>query len=167
MDKIIFLDIDGVLNTNNTFNENNGYRKQFGKILKNDCYNYELILNQLLLDIDYEKLMILKEIVDSTGAKVVITSSWRNLNTFILVEEYLINFGIPIIDCTKKLNKRGEEINNYIFDHNIKTYIIIDDEVFKDFTLEQKSNLIYTNFYNDGLTEENAYDAMHILGLKR
>lgn len=170
MEKIIFLDIDGVLNCGNTFVETNGLRKAFNIILKEvnnkDLYS-KIFLKEMLLEIDYNKLILLKEIVDLTGAKIVISSSWRMLMSYPLVEEYLVSLGLPIIGVTPKLNNRGEEIDSYIKENGIKNYIIIDDEVFSDFTEEQKFNLVKTNFYQDGLNEESVSEATRKLGLKK
>ena len=168
MDKIIFLDIDGVLNCQNTFLETNGYRKAINLRLKDEKKrNYDnLYFKKVLLEIDLNKIFILKKITDITGAKIVVSSSWRLLNRYPLVEEYLISLGLPIIDVTPKMNNRGEEINFYIENHHVQKYAILDDEVFPDFTEENKYNLIWTSFYQNGLTEEHINDAIKILGKK-
>ena len=51
----------------------------------------------------------------------------------------------------------------YLKEHDeITNFIIIDDEVFRDFN-ELENYLIKTDFYNDGLTEEDAEEAIKIL----
>lgn len=47
-------------------------------------------LKYKLLDIDYEKIILLKEIIRETTARIVITSSGRNLGIYPLVEECLV-----------------------------------------------------------------------------
>lgn len=59
MDKYIFLDIDGVLNSNDWFEKNKDVDG--------------------LVEIDPSKLILLKEIVDCTEAKIILSSSWRSL----------------------------------------------------------------------------------------
>ena len=60
--KVIFLDIDGVLNSFQTFRE--------------IYYEHELTgFRRVAIDID--KVKLLKEIVDNTGALIVLSSSWR------------------------------------------------------------------------------------------
>ena len=44
---IIFLDIDGVLNSNNTFKENYGFRKAISKLPKNSPLEHQLYLSQI------------------------------------------------------------------------------------------------------------------------
>ncbi len=58
--KIIFLDIDGVLNSD----------EYFDKISNLDIQGIEQ-------EIDIEKVKLLKEAINETGAKVVLSSSWR------------------------------------------------------------------------------------------
>lgn len=157
--KIIFLDIDGVLNYLNYFKYNNKLRLTYNKLLKEDKY----ILLKTIIKIDIEKIFLLKEIIDRTNSKVVITSSWRKLTIYPLIEEYLINIGIPIIDTTKSLNSRGEEIIDYLNNHKIDNYIIIDDDIFLDFNEELLFHLIHTNFYNNGLDYDNKEEAIYKL----
>ena len=58
--KVIFLDIDGVLNSD----------EYVDKVKKSDIQGIER-------DIDIEKVKLLKRAIDETGAKVVLSSSWR------------------------------------------------------------------------------------------
>lgn len=53
--KVIFLDVDGVLNSQDLFER---------------C-------GEELVPIDEENIRYLKEIVDATGAQIVLSSSWR------------------------------------------------------------------------------------------
>lgn len=59
MNKYIFLDIDGVLNSMDWFKENR------------ETSDYT--------EIDPEKVKLLKEIVDKTGAEIILSSTWREL----------------------------------------------------------------------------------------
>lgn len=172
MKKIIFLDIDGVLNCDKTFSDNNGIRLAYNKMLEHNKNKlslleyYEEYLNILLLEIDSDKIEYIKSIAHETEAEIVISSSWRNLRIYPLLEDYLIKKGLPIIGCTDKLNDRGEEIRDYISKNNLKNYIIIDDEVFNDFDENQKYNLIYTNFYDNGLKYDMIDEAIKKLVYK-
>ena len=72
--------------------------------------------------------------------------------------------GIPIIDTTPYISsKRGLEIKTYLKEHHVNNYIIIDDDIFPDFDEELLSHLIHTNFYNNGLDDDNVYDAVYKL----
>ena len=60
--KIIFLDIDGVLNAFNDFDE---------MFLEFQLTGVKKVV------IDINKVLRLKEIIDKTGAKIVLISSWK------------------------------------------------------------------------------------------
>lgn len=64
--KIIFLDIDGVLNTIETFINRKKEYKETG------------ILN---VEIDEFRVQYLKQIIKETDAKIVLSSSWRHFFT--------------------------------------------------------------------------------------
>lgn len=160
MNNIIFLDIDGVLNDMECFRKFRDVRHNYSKCL----IGYERLLLTNLLDIDLDKIYLLKELINNTNSKVVITSSWRKLKIYPLVEDYLIKLGIPIIDTTPYIDsKRGVEIKTYLMKHEVSDYIIIDDDIFPDFDLELLSHMVHTNFFNGGLTDEHVYDGIYRL----
>ena len=106
MNKIIFLDIDGVLNDIYDMISNiNISRKIYNNVYPNR--NYELEKKYISINFSFEKLQILKKIIQITDAKIVLSSSWRS----ILLMDALIDNGIPVIDMTPYVNqKRGKEI---------------------------------------------------------
>lgn len=160
MNKIIFLDIDGVLNSQKTFIDNHKWKKIFVKIKTN---NIEDIVTREMLDIDLDKVFMLRDICNLTGAKIVISSCWRNLTYYILVEEKLISLGLPIIGTTPYIdNNRGEEIRKYLEENKVDNFIILDDDIFKDF-YELENYLIKTSFYEDGLTYDAVEEAVRVL----
>ena len=61
--KVIFLDIDGVLNTYQTFI---------------DIYLEYKKTKIRRLEIDGDKVSLLSEIINLTGSKIVLSSSWRH-----------------------------------------------------------------------------------------
>lgn len=161
MEKIIFLDIDGVLNSSNTFKENKTIKNLYNKCLDRTYMND---LKWLLLDIDFEKLQLLKKIVEVTGAKIVISSSWRNLRLYPLIEEYLVSKGLPIIGTTKNIeSQRGKEIKTYIEENKINDFIVLDDEIFDDYDDLIINRLIKTDFYQNGLDEQHVEEAIKVL----
>ena len=160
---IIFLDIDGVLNSLNYFIERH---PKVLELYSNQNYDSsdELKLQRVMLDINMEKLELLREIIESTDAKVVVISSWKSLGIFPYVKEKLIKYGIPIIDTTKNDHgNRGEGIKNYIKNHNIENYIVIDDEIFQDYDEEILGKLVKTSFYENGLEEKHKVKAIQLL----
>ena len=165
INNIIFLDIDGVLNSD----------KYFSSIEdKEDTYTDPVA--KLLLDIDMTKVKLLLKVVRISHAKIVISSTWRRMKLHCIVshhgkleygspkvpsiKEALINIGLPIVGETPFLEgQRGEEIRAYLADNQVDNFCIIDDEVFKDYQ-ELEDNLIKTNFYEDGLTKEHANEVV-------
>ena len=142
--KVIFLDIDGVLN-------NDGYFER----TKNEKQNR--------IELDDENIKYLKEIIDLTGAKVVVTSTWKELRIYNELISYLKNFGIEVYDKTVHMSyNRGDEIREYLSTHEIDNFIILDDEIFKDFN-ELISHLVKTDFYNGGLTEQHKTLALKLM----
>ena len=147
INNIIFLDIDGVLNSD----------KYFDSISNKECINP---VDRLMLDIDMSKVKLLLEVINKTNAKIVITSSWRRMKLYPYIKERLISMGLPVVGETPFIEeRRGEEIRSYLLENRVSNYCIIDDEVFKDYnTLED--NLVVTNFYEDGLTKGHAKEVV-------
>ena len=157
--KIIFLDIDGVLNSQKYFIENRRNVLKFYADHSGENYNdnYELTISRLIMNMDKDKLLMLRDIILETGAKVVVVSSWKTLSVYEDVAKKLIEMGIPIIDKTSDNNiDRGTGIYNYLMTHDVNNYVILDDEIFSDYDENLLSHLIKTSFYRDGLTNEHA-----------
>lgn len=160
---IIFLDIDGVLNSNNTFKENYGFRKAISKLPKNNPLEHQLYLSQIN-DLDNNKIFLIKTLSQTTNSQIVVISTWRNLRIWPLIEEYLVSKGLPITDVTPYIkNNRSMEISFYLKEHpNIKNFIIIDDDFFPGYE-EYYDKIIHTSFYQDGFTEEHLEVAKTLL----
>lgn len=156
INNIIFLDIDGVLNSD----------KYFSSIEdKEDTYTDQV--TQLLLDIDMTKVKLLLKVARISHAKIVISSTWRRMKLYPSIKEVLINIGLPIVGETPFVEgQRGEEIRTYLADNQVDNFCIIDDEVFKDYQ-ELEDNLIKTDFYQDGLTEEICHKIIKKLNKER
>jgi len=164
--KVIFLDIDGVLNSEEHFIEHHIDAKIFYKAYPNYEYRNNLkdIIKPNLLDINFEKLELLKKIIRETDSKIVVSSAWRLMGKWPLIEDYLISKGLPIIGTTPYIyGERGEEIRAYLKENKkIDNFIILDDERFRDFN-ELLNYLVKTDFLNGGLTEEYAEEAINLL----
>lgn len=133
--KVIFLDIDGVLN-----NEN--HIINLITVLGKKQY-YELLDGIKGTPFDYESCNLLKMLVDKTGAEVVLSSTWRlNPKGVEILEKYT---GIKVSGATPKLGTiRGEEIKEYLDNHNeVVNYVILDDDA--DMLDEQKNNFVKVN----------------------
>ena len=162
MTKYIFIDIDGVLNSEHTWDD---------KI--SNCINDQYLKN-------------LRTIVEETDAKLVLSSSWRvyfgeytkeprNIFAIHLVTT-LSKHNLKLHDMTPFVkgqfsNERGLEIKTYMEQNNITDYVVIDDEEFSDFKKHlDMSRFIQTNFgdetttiENEGLNKKIAEKAINIL----
>lgn len=162
--KVIFLDIDGVLN----------YRT-----CKARCPNC-----QSLIGIEDSRVERLAKIVKATNAKLVLTSTWK-LNLIneedeqgIYLDRQLAKYGLYIIDSTEDDGwNRWSGIKDYLdkFSKYIVSYVILDDEIFPDYVMyngltsmlrpEIEEHLVKTSFYSSdgGLQEEDVQKAINIL----
>ena len=149
--KIIFLDIDGVVNRWDT--KERAPSKVIG--------------------VEQSLIAYIKEIVDATGAKLVLSSTWRKDWAFDLMDgkdwHYLrdefAKQDLYFMDYTPshKDSNRGREIKEWLesTDYDITSYVIIDDEMF-DIRDLHKGHMVKTSF-NDGITKGGADMAIEIL----
>ena len=173
--KLIFLDIDGVLNHQLFWHEKSqsDRRKELQKDAPDGAH-----------DIDPEKIGLLNNLIDATGAKVVISSSWRNGRTVKDLIELFDWFGFKgeIIGKTPRLwfghdqNEdwrntsvpRGCEIKAWIENNkgilgakiSKLQYVIFDDD--SDMLLWQREHFIWVDPYA-GLTPNLIYKAQRLL----
>lgn len=137
--KIIFLDIDGVLNGWNRWNY---FWSRVWKILHLPGKIYIKIFD--VFGIREKYIRRLAKIVHKTGAKVVMSSTWRfaywkrpfaqYTDELIRLSDLLCKYYIPIIDITprKISGSREDEIQEWLdnTEYNIESFVILDDESF-------------------------------------
>lgn len=146
--KVIFLDIDGVLNCHRTC-------LAFGGMpFKADQHGVSML--------DGVAIALIRNIAKAADAKFVLSSTWRILNDFRDVGDGL---GIEIIDQTARGSANGELRGNEIQDwldlhENVSHYAIIDDDV--DMLASQMNNFVKTSGF-DGFTWKNAEELAKIL----
>ena len=153
--KVIFLDIDGVLNST-----------QYWESIQDE----KKTMLEMESELDPKCIRNLKKIVDATNAKIVVTSTWkriiRKMNKF---ERYIPQYGLHVYDKTPchpdGAIHRGDEIRQYLKEHKneVDKFILIDDEEYPDFN-ELTNYLVKTNFYKDGLCESHVKEAIERLG---
>lgn len=152
--KVIFLDFDGVIST---------YEKRWR--------------------FDIEKVELLKEIVDKTDAKIVVSSSWKR--GFTEVDKFITSFynrpknkdlknstifdwfANAVYDITDNDGSwRGDEIQRWIDKHEdeIESYVILDDD--SDFHDNQLFNFVQTDSY-EGITSREVKLCIKILNGER
>ena len=139
MNKVLFLDVDGVLNNGEwAFNMH-----RQGVYVYRDDLLYEPSLEQL------------RRIVQVTGALIVVSSAWRQIPTcYQHLREWLEKYGMEIYDKTPYVGgDRGDDISAW-FKRNPGDwqYAILDD----DYDMgDHIDHLVRTDF-DLGLTEREA-----------
>ncbi len=154
--KVIFLDIDGVLNTPSS---------------ESRCGEY--------IGIDDDKTKLLADIVKRTKEIIVLISTWkkywRKEEKLKPLQDYSANYldeklakqGLKAIDKTKdkadgRYLSRGESILEYVYRNNVENYIILDDCQFDYDGCDLTDNYIKTNQI-EGLSEQQVKAACETL----
>lgn len=151
--KIIFLDIDGVLNNIN--------RDDKHKCLDSSpCHFYsERCVEQL------------NQLIEATGAKIVVSSTWRLGEDIFSMKQIIRNIGVKgeVIGMTESNLGRGSLRGNEIYvwckqnSINDSSYVILDDD--SDMLYWQRNNFINVDAFN-GLTPKDCFKAKKILGVR-
>lgn len=148
--KVIFLDVDGVLNHSECQEWENGH----WNVIDNKCVGR------------------IKDICRRTGAKIVVSSTWRLSQEG--MSTLLQKFGELIIGVTGYLQHsngklkeapRHEEIQEWILRHSTIVpfdFVVIDDDT--DAEIKGLDRYIQTGFESGGLTQEKAEKVVKILG---
>lgn len=153
--KVIFLDVDGVLNT-----PSSDARGPSGCI-----------------GVASGPLRVLREIVQKTGARIVLISTWKNewsKNEDLCsedgkyLERRLYRYGMRILDKTKDsvaLMQRGRSIADWLDSKNhVTDWIVLDDICFPDYDGEGIRDHLMLIDPETGLTEKHVDEAVQMLG---
>ena len=166
--KIIFLDFDGVINSSPHWIHPDD----------RDCqptsYNWDLY------DIHKVHVEILNTIIAATGAKIVISSSWRRAHPLDTLFNMLVTQGLKgeVVGMTPVLSNsliptengpvkadhhldRGDEVKSWIDAHDVDNFVVLDDIDFLGFGHFPDNTIIIDNY--TGLTPEHAKRAIAIL----
>lgn len=151
--RVLFLDVDGVLNNDDWAWEM--YKK----------YKVEVYRNNILYQPHLEQL---RRIINETDAKIVVSSSWRKIpSAYADLKRWLQMYGMEVFDETPYVGGiRGDDIEAWFKrnkDKDIEAYAILDDDTDMG---EHYSHLINT-FYMEGLTPEMADECIKMLGGKK
>lgn len=157
--KLIFLDIDGVLNNDSTKVSFEGYTF-----------------------VDDDKIILLKEILDQTGAKIVLSSTWRrgwccydnslyekasereDIRLYNALKSKLLEYGIELMSYTEDFGTRGEEIDKWLSDWQgepVESFIILDDMGGAE--MDPHSLRLVQTVFRYGLTPEHVQQAICLL----
>ena len=149
--KIIFLDIDYVVN----------------------CMSTKERAPSGVIGVEQRLIAYIKEIVDATGAKIVLSSTWRkdwafnllNSKDWDYLREEFAKQNLYFFDYTpiRSDSHRGREIKEWLenTDYNIRSYVIISDEMF-DIKDLHEGHMVQTSF-NDGINPYAVKMAIEIL----
>ena len=141
---IVFLDIDGVLNSFDFYNNESSIGKE--------------------LPYSNIDLRCIHRLNNLNNVQFVISSSWRNNYIIDELKTIFKNCGFihNIIACLDIIDddiiERGKLIEKYINDNNIQKYIIIDDEI-----IDSHIDKLFLCDSNFGLTETNLVQIKSLL----
>lgn len=113
-EKTVFLDIDGVLNVRHWHEKGHSF-------------------------IDEDKIRLLSDFVTETKAKVVLSTSWREVyfddmfsstpgNVIYDARQIFEKHSIPVVGHTPSLGRREAEIGVYVGDYDLARWVIFDDK---------------------------------------
>ena len=153
--KVIFLDIDGVLNT--------------------EAYREDPNVDYFEKPISEIHMRLLKQLVKATGAKIVLSSTWREYweqgqdqsDSFgYYINNLFRKYDLAIFDKTLELKGRDEEITEWKEHHQgeLEGFVIIDDYDF-EWSDVNKNHLVKT-LDKVGLDEKSTERALKILNKK-
>lgn len=156
--KVIFLDVDGVINCVRS---------------KSRCMD--------CVGMDTDKLRRLQEIVNKTDAKIVLTTTWKEhyevgaYKQYETFAKYMNNrfrkFGLQVIDKVrdKRWSDRGEAILKWLDEHpETNQWLILDDQRFLWYDDDRiEPHWVRTYWRGSGLTEAGKEAAIRILNGKR
>jgi hypothetical protein len=160
--KVIFLDFDGVLNSEQ-YEQGPDYMSPTGLPFGESR-------------IDPKCIQRVNHLIDSTGAKVVLSTAWRHMwsrdEIVDMLEKRGFKHASSVLDILPSLNdSRGEEVKQWlgqseegarIGGEGVDGYVILDDV--PEFDGEQMQHFIQTN-PDVGLTDQDVRRAISILGI--
>jgi len=116
---IIFLDIDGVLRTHASDLE---WSRRLGVPIPENAFDRRF---------DPEISKRINEAAGYGRAKIVVTSTWRTKHSLEELKSIFRENGISaeVIGKTGIANSRGEEIEEWLAENDISSYVVIDDQV--------------------------------------
>ena len=148
--KIIFLDFDGVLNSE----------------------KYVLRHQNCGPSIDPKRMELLKEIIDETKAAIVLTTSWREHWDTVAdkrdeigayIDGIFAEYGLRIYGKTERIfSRREEEIEAWLRSHpDVGRFAVVDDRFLNSSVIN--GHFVKTYNYKDGLDRQNVAEIVKIL----
>ena len=150
--KILFLDFDGVLNSE--------------RYIRNHMGDGTVIVDPLCMT-------LIRDIVRATKAKIVLTTSWREYwsenksecsDIGNEINDIFSQYGLTIYSKTPHhgYNSRESEIEEWLTDNpEVTNFVAIDDKTLDSDILE--GHFVKTAGFTGGISEDNAMEAIDIL----
>jgi hypothetical protein len=138
-----------------------------------NCYNTKERAPSKVIGVEQRLITHIKEIVDATGAKIVLSSTWRKDWAFDLMNgknwHYLrdefAKQDLHFMDYTpsRRDSHRGEEIKEWLesTEYDVESYVVIDDEMFDIWDLHE-GHMVQTS-YETGIKPGGVEMAIKIL----
>jgi hypothetical protein len=164
--KIVFLDVDGVLNSAHWWKVRTGVPEEANKA---DYAHYS---------IDPSAVLRLNRLLDESGAVCVLSSTWRTMYPLPDMQSHLVRRGFTgrllgatpnhashkmVKDERGRWTRRGNEIQAWLNMLGPKnqpgSFVILDDD---DDMAHLANRLVKTKF-DHGLTDENVNEALEVL----
>ena len=159
--KIIALDINGVLDSVDSAIANYTLRDKEKKLKHGDREELEL---------DFVSVGLLKRLCDTTDARILVSSSMRagrEEADFIRIFAYYGWKNFPYAgktgyaDVHLDRQKRGQEIQNWVDEHHVTNYVILDDD--SDMLTSQHDRFVHVSNIS-GFRTKHMCAASRILG---
>jgi len=139
--KVLFLDIDGVLNCRSSFN-----RQGTREIIEEDMVER------------------INRVIEATGCSVVVSSTWRILMPLEELKRVLGGHGFlseAIIDATPHLTRRDDEIATWLESNlGVSKFAVVDDSI--DDLTGVSDQLVRTSF-ETGVLDEHTEQLIQML----
>lgn len=138
--KVVFLDVDGVLNFAGA-----------------PCEPP----NSKLLGVCQERLRILKDIIDATGAVIVVSSTWRlHPQSREQLCSRLATVGLEVHDWTVELDhgnaERHQEIRHWMEGKDVTAFAVLDDD--HDAFFEERPEVNFRTFFQiEGVEDKSQF----------
>lgn len=145
--KLIFLDVDGVLN----------------------CHHTKERAPSGVIGVDSQKVLLLRQIVQAAAAPIVLTSSWQGVSDrdFHYLCHCLGRHGLSLSSLSGSYGNwcnRGQVIRTAVQTLKPSAWVVLDDDQFPDFKQYRiGSHLVQTSFYKNGLEPKHVKRAIKIL----
>lgn len=156
MRNIIFCDIDGIVNTIQIHK----HKLPWQRMIKKDGYYFDICHPSYCRVSNKQAVYWLEKLALETESEIVITSSWRIGNSTRKIARALYNSGlsrkVKIIDSTKQLGRRDDEILEWVETHYVSNYVVLDDD---SYDLEKVKDRLVQTRTGAGLTIDEYNEA--------